>query len=164
MKKILKFSGNVSRQIIMASKITDLKYPFNIKNIKPFEATTRSTFSCKKQITYDVSLFSAVKFECNKFITELFKAQPKLKEYQYDIFVKYAVSKLPEGVTEVSQLRFIPNINNYKKFIYVNVELHHPQQAEEDEDEEDEEDEESLPLPQKQEQPQQTRKRKVAFL
>lgn len=109
----------------MSIKSILLKYSFDIKNCKPYEATVKNVFSSTKQTTYDVSCFSTVKYECAQMVSALMVDKPELKEFQYNIYVKYAVSKLLQDETVVNKLLFRTDINKFKKFIYINVELHH---------------------------------------
>jgi hypothetical protein len=57
-------------------------------------------------------------------VQSLKKKKPELLEYGAEVYAKYAVSKLQDGVTTVNKLVFKTSINHYKKFVYINLELH----------------------------------------
>ena len=124
MSQITKQSKTVILKQMSTQKIA-LKYPFDIKNIRPYQANSFSIYTSKKQTTYDVSLFGGVKYEAAKLLRDLKASIPDSEKYDHEIYAKYAVSKLPEGTTIVNTLVFKSSINHSKQKIYVNLELHH---------------------------------------
>lgn len=96
-----------------------LKFPFDMKNIKPVMVTTFDSFGRYKEEVYNVSCFNSVKFECSRVCKEVAKYYPG---YEYKIYA-YRAKKLAKG-TVINKIVFNLKKDNKKKFIHIDISLH----------------------------------------
>jgi hypothetical protein len=99
-------------------EIVDLKYPFDISKLKARELLVREIGSSVMTQTWDVSLFSTVKFHLSQLDRQIAKEFPG---YQHKIYA-YRASKKGDG-TLIEKMKFSFKIDHHAKFVHVNVEL-----------------------------------------
>lgn len=98
-----------------------LKFPFDIKNLKPKMLKMNGIYSSsKEEATYNIELFGAVKYEVTQLIKRLKVGR---EHYEHVVYAWRSTSKLPPGSTLVGQLKFITQTNETTKTIHVNIEL-----------------------------------------
>lgn len=108
----------------MSVTVETLKYTFSIANIKPRVITMKTPFVSNDEVeTYNVELFSAMKFQCTQLMKKLEEQYP---EHSHHIYAWRATSKLPEDTHDVGRIRFITTINKTKKSTHTNIELLSP--------------------------------------
>lgn len=110
------------------SRVVTLKYPFDIKNIKP-KGLKLNAFTNKLQDSYNVESFGAVQYEAKKLM-ESFDKMEEYKDYEYHVYAWRAMRKLIPGTSVVGQLNFVVNTDDRSKKIHVNVELLSPEPKE----------------------------------
>ena len=103
--------------------ITQLKYPFDIKNIRPYQSKIRDDFSCRTKTTYNISGFSSVKFATGQALREYREQHPSFKDFEHEVYARFAESKLPQDTTVCNALKFTFSVNKFKKTIFVNVQM-----------------------------------------
>lgn len=99
-------------------EIVDLKYPFDIVNIKPRELLVREIGSSVMTKTFDVSCFSTVKFHLSQLDRQIAK---DYVGYEHKVYA-YRSSKKGVG-TVIDKMKFCFKIDHNSKFVHVNVEL-----------------------------------------
>ena len=110
-----------TKEVTGPSKKTEtieMKYPIDIVNITPRNVLLNDAFSSVKTPVYDVTCFSAVKFNLARVGNEIRAQYPG---YEYKIYA-YRSCKRFQG-TVVSKLKLDFNVDRKKKFVHVNVEL-----------------------------------------
>lgn len=104
-----------------------LKFPFDIKNVKPnFSFSSKSS-----QKKYKVTFFSSVEYACSTYLKEFQLENPEYKDYDYTFHTNAATTTdLPDGETTINVIVFTNKINHAKKYIdfYLNL-GHHPAQT-----------------------------------
>ena len=103
--------------------ITQLKYPFDIKNIKPYQSKVRDDFSCRTKTTYNISCFSSVKYATGQALRDYKQQHPSFKDFEHEVYARFAESKLPENTTICNALKYTFSVNKYKKIIFVNIQM-----------------------------------------
>ena len=99
-------------------EIVELKYPFNIVNLKAKEILVKDIGSSVMTQTWDVTCFSTVKFHLSQIDRQIAKDYPG---YQHKIYAYRATKK--GDSTLIDKMKFSYKVDNYTKFVHVNVEL-----------------------------------------
>lgn len=97
----------------------ELKYPFDMKNIKAREVVTLSSFGRYPDTCYDVTCFKSVEFTSKQVCFEVQKLYP---DYQFKVYAYRAKKK--SATTTIGKMVFNLKPDHQKKFVHINVELH----------------------------------------
>lgn len=100
------------------NEIVELKYPFDIVNLKPKEILVKDIGSSVMTQTWDVTCFSTVKFHLSKLDRQISKDYPGC---QHKIYA-YRATKKGDN-TLITKMKFSYKIDHFTKFVHVNVEL-----------------------------------------
>lgn len=100
------------------NEIVDLKFPFDIVNLKARTLLVKDIGSSLLTKTWDVTCFSTVKFQLSQIDRAIAKDYP---EYQHKVYA-YRATKKGNG-TIIDKMKFFYKIDHNTKFVHVNVEL-----------------------------------------
>lgn len=107
----------------MSTITINLKYPFDISRIKPFQNKVRDAFSCRTKTTYNISSFSSAQYAAKQAVREYKESHPDFVDFEHEVYARFAESKLPEDSTVCTALKFNFSVNKQKKTIFVNVQM-----------------------------------------